>query len=58
MATWNMATKAQGGQLVSPWKEFLGEIDAMLQTPLDLYCIGGFVFSQFYGLPRNTADID
>ena len=30
----------------------------MLQSPLDLHCIGGFVFSQFYSLPRNTADID
>ena len=53
-----MATKPQDGQLVSPWKEFLGEIDAMLNAPLDLHCIGGFVFSQFYGLPRSTADID
>jgi hypothetical protein len=30
----------------------------MLKEPLDLHCGGGFVFAYFYGLPRNTADID
>jgi len=44
--------------LPSPWKEFLGELDGMLHEPLELHCIGGFVFAYFYGLPRTTGDID
>jgi hypothetical protein len=44
--------------LPSPWKEFLGELDSMLREPLELHCIGGFVFTHFYGLPRTTGDID
>jgi len=30
----------------------------MLDEPLELHCIGGFVFTYFYGLPRTTGDID
>jgi hypothetical protein len=44
--------------LLSPWKEFLSEIDSMLTEPLNLHCIGGFVVCYFYGLPRTTGDID
>jgi hypothetical protein len=29
-----------------------------LSEPLELHCIGGFVFAYFYGLPRSTGDID
>ena len=46
------------GKLPSPWQEFLAELDAMLTGPLELHCIGGFVFAHFYGLPRSTGDID
>jgi hypothetical protein len=42
----------------SPWKEFRAELDGMLREPLELHCIGGFVFAYFYGLPRSTGDID
>jgi hypothetical protein len=44
--------------LASPWREFLGELDAALPEPVSLHCLGGFVISSFYGLPRPTADID
>jgi Nucleotidyltransferase of unknown function (DUF6036) len=44
--------------LSSPWKEFLAELDHMLTEPLELHCIGGFVLTLFYGLPRTTGDID
>jgi len=44
--------------LPSPWQEFLAELDGMLQEPLQLHCIGGFVLVHFYGLPRSTGDID
>jgi hypothetical protein len=45
-------------QLPSPWKEFLAELDDLLSEPLELHCIGGFVLTFFYGLPRTTGDID
>jgi len=44
--------------LPSPWKEFLSELDDMLTEPVALHCIGGFVLTLFYGLPRTTGDID
>ena len=47
-----------GDSLPSPWKEFLSELASMLPAPLDLNCIGGFVISYLYGLPRPTGDID
>lgn len=45
-------------ELPSPWLEFLTELDEALSEPLSLHCIGGFVMSFFYGLPRPTGDID
>jgi hypothetical protein len=53
-----MPVNNEGRGLPSPWKEFLSELDAMLKGPLDLHCVGGFVFAHFYGLPRSTGDID
>ncbi len=32
--------------------------NSQTDTPLDLYCIGGFVICYCYGLPRPTGDID
>lgn len=45
-------------ELPSPWLEFLAELDEALSEPLSLHCIGGFVMSFSYGLPRPTGDID
>lgn len=42
----------------SPWDEFLEELDGCLREQVHMHCIGGFVVSIFYGLPRPTADID
>jgi hypothetical protein len=53
-----MPAKNVSGRLPSPWKEFLTELNRMLKEPLELHCIGGFVFAHFYGLPRTTGDID
>jgi Nucleotidyltransferase of unknown function (DUF6036) len=44
--------------LPSPWREFLSELDDMLPQLVELHCIGGFVLTNFYGLPRTTGDID
>lgn len=44
--------------LPSPWAGFLHDLDALLPEPVEVHCIGGFVISLYYGLPRPTADVD
>jgi hypothetical protein len=41
-----------------PWQSFLAELDRSLDDLVDFHCIGGFVISQYYGLGRETADLD
>lgn len=41
-----------------PWRSFLSDLDALLDQPADLHCIGGFAISQYYGFARETADLD
>ncbi len=41
-----------------PWNSFLSSLNDLLDAPVDLHCIGGFVVSQHYGLGRETADLD
>lgn len=42
----------------SLWGNFLREVDALLEREVELHCLGGFVVSVCYGLPRPTGDID
>ena len=42
----------------APWQRFLSEIDQRLTEPVELHCIGGFVVSLLYSMPRPTADVD
>ena len=44
--------------LPSPWAGFLDEVDTFLSRPVELHCLGGFVLTALYGLPRPTGDID
>ena len=44
--------------LPSPWAGFLHDLDALLPEQVEVRCIGGFVVSLHYGLPRPTADVD
>ncbi len=41
-----------------PWHSFLKELDAAVNEPIRLDCIGGFVVTQYYGLDRPTGDVD
>lgn len=41
-----------------PYLEFLNAIDQKIGIPVELHCLGGFVVSQFYGMLRNTQDVD
>ena len=36
-------------RLAEPSLSFLTDLDAALDAPADLHCIGGFVVSQLYG---------
>lgn len=42
----------------SPWREFLEELDALLDEPIELHCVGGFAVGVGYGLQRSTNDLD
>jgi hypothetical protein len=42
----------------SPWREFLGELDGLLDEPITLHCIGGFAVVVGFGFPRGTNDLD
>lgn len=44
--------------LPSKWTTFLKEVDRNLQDPVELHCLGGFVLSALYDLPRPTGDVD
>jgi hypothetical protein len=45
-------------ELAQPWRGFLDDIDGLLTEPVALNCLGGFVITALYGMPRPTADID
>lgn len=44
--------------LPKPWADFLKDVDSALSRRVDLRCLGGFVLTTLYGLPRVTGDID
>ncbi|MBS0395367.1 MAG: hypothetical protein JSR54_12115 [Proteobacteria bacterium] len=54
----NRGRRPSGVEPPEPWRSFLREVDARLQAPLELHCLGGFVVAQHYGTGRDTADID
>jgi uncharacterized nucleotidyltransferase DUF6036 len=41
-----------------PWHSFLSDIDERLTEDVELHCLGGFVITVLYDLPRPTADVD
>jgi|SRR5215467_3982004 len=41
-----------------PWHSFFTELDSQLMKPVQLHCLGGFVVTMVYGLPRPTEDVD
>ena len=45
-------------EISEPWKSFLAEIDSRLEAAVYLHCLGGFVLTTVYDLPRTTADVD
>src|SRR5205809_4598907 len=45
-------------ELPEPWKSFLTHLDRMVWSNVALHCLGGFVVTACYGLPRPTGDLD
>jgi hypothetical protein len=41
-----------------PWRAFFDEVDAHLIEEVRLFCCGGFVVTQHYGVARTTSDVD
>jgi hypothetical protein len=41
-----------------PWHSFFKELDAIASEEICLQCVGGFVVTSLYGLPRQTSDVD
>jgi hypothetical protein len=41
-----------------PWITFLREVDRALDESVEVHCLGGFVLSVLWGLPRPTGDVD
>ena len=50
--------KPKDTQAPTFWDKFLRELDEQLPGLVSLECLGGFVISALYGLPRPTSDID
>ena len=45
-------------EMPAPWPKFLKELDEALKSEVKLVCIGGFVLTALYGIPRTTGDLD
>lgn len=41
-----------------PWHAFFKELDDIVQEEAHLICVGGFVMTAVYGMPRTTSDVD
>ena len=41
-----------------PWRLFFLDVDAALDKAVDLHCLGGFVMTVLYDMPRPTGDVD
>ena len=50
--------KPKDTQVPATWEKFLRALDEQLPRQLSLECLGGFVISALYGLPRPTSDVD
>ncbi len=45
-------------RLRQPWRSFLADLDRRTSSSVSLHCLGGFVVTTCYGLPRPTGDLD
>jgi hypothetical protein len=53
-----MPTESRQTKLPEPWLSFLYGLDRQLEEDVELQCLGGFVLTVVYDVPRVTGDID
>lgn len=53
-----MSPRPTSRPVAEPWAGFLRELDGMLDQPVELHRVGGFVLAALHHLPRPTADVD
>jgi hypothetical protein len=41
-----------------PWDAFFADLDAAVDAPFELHCLGGFVIAQLHDFERVTVDVD
>ena len=41
-----------------PWLSFLRDVGRTLEQSIEVHCLGGFVLTVLWGLPRPTGDVD
>lgn len=41
-----------------PWLSFLSEVDREISQRIEAHCLGGFVLTVLWDLPRPTGDVD
>jgi len=51
-------TVGEPRELPAPWDAFLRDLDARLDGPVELHCLGAFPLVIRHNLPRGTEDID
>ena len=45
-------------EIAEPWLSFLRDVDSELSQRIEVHCLGGFVLSALWSLPRPTGDVD
>ena len=45
-------------RIPEPWLSFLRDVGRMLGQSVEVHCLGGFVLTVLWGLPRPTGDVD
>ncbi len=45
-------------RISEPWLSFLRDVDQALKQTVEVHCLGGFVLSVLWELPRPTGDVD
>lgn len=45
-------------EIPEPWLGFLRDVDQRLGQRVEVHCLGGFVLTVLWGLPRPTGDVD
>ena len=45
-------------KIPEPWLSFLRNVDRALTRRVEVHCLGGFVLSVLWDLPRPTGDVD